>query len=55
MSSSVDVTKNADGTWTVATQPFPDNVAVCIPDEDRANPPPRSYYHMSFSITITLK
>ena len=25
-----------------------------VPDEDNANPPPRSYYHMSFSITVTL-
>ncbi len=55
-SSYVEVTNNGDGTWTVATQPEPENnVAVCIPDEDRANTPPRSYYHMSFSITVTLK
>ncbi len=53
-SNDVEVTKHANGTWTVATRPYPNNVAVCIPDEDRANPPPRSYYHMPFSITVTL-
>ncbi len=55
LSSSVEVTMTGNGTWTVATQAFPDNVAVCIPNEDKANPPPRSYYHMPFSITVTLK
>ncbi len=52
-SDEVEVTKNDDGTWTVAAE-APNDVAVCIPDEDGANPPPRSYYHMSFSITVTL-
>ncbi len=54
-SDDVTVTKNADGTWTVATKDSPDNVAVCIPDETKANPPQRSYYHMPFSITVSLK
>ncbi len=54
-SNSVEVTNNGDGTWTVATQSFPDNVAVCIPNEDKPNPPPRSYYHMPFEVTVTLK
>ncbi len=53
-SDEVEVTKNAGGTWTVATQDFPNNVAVCIPDEHVQNPPERSYYHMPFSITVTL-
>ncbi len=55
LSDSVEVSQNADGTWTVATQPYANNVAVCIPNEDKANPPPRSYYHMPFEITVTLK
>ncbi len=54
-SNDVEVTKHANGTWTVATRPYPNNVAVCIPDEDRANPPLRSYYHMKFSLTVVLK
>ncbi|MBI4503666.1 MAG: hypothetical protein HY700_21200 [Gemmatimonadetes bacterium] len=54
-SNYVEVTKNADGTWTVATQAHPNDVAVCIPDEDQTNPPPRSYYHMPFQATVRLK
>ena len=54
-SDAVEVTKNPDGTWIVRTKPSPDNVAVCIPDEDKANAPPRSYYHMPFRITVRLK
>ncbi len=54
-SDAVEVTQNTNGTWTVRTQPYPDNVAVCIPDETKANPPPRSYYHMPFEVTVTLK
>ena len=54
-SDLVTVTKIADGTWTVATQDYPDNVAACLPDEDSPNPAPPSYYHLSFSITVVLK
>lgn len=54
LSDDVDVTNNGDGTWTVATRPYPDNVAVCIPDEEKAQAGPRSYYHMPFSVTVTL-
>ncbi len=54
-SDEVVVTKNPNGTWTVATQDSPNDVAVCIPDEDDKNPPLRSYYHMPFSITVELK
>ena len=54
-SDAVEVTKNADGTWTVRTKPFPDNVAVCLPDEGAPNPPPRSYYHMPFEVTVQLQ
>ena len=50
-SSTVDVRKNSDGTWTVKTRPD-DNVAVCIPDEDQNDPPPRTYWHMPFEITV---
>ncbi len=53
-SDEVEVTKNDDGTWTVATQPSPNDVAVCIPDEDKNPDELRSYYHMSFEITVTL-
>jgi len=54
-SNSVAVKKNTDGTWTVATQAFPNDVAVCIPDEDSPNPPMRSYYHMPFQIAVRFK
>ncbi len=54
-SDEVEVTKNTDGTWTVATKPSPDDVAVCIPDEDKNPDELRSYYHMPFSITVRLK
>ena len=30
-SDLVTVTKNPNGTWTIATQPFPDDVAACTP------------------------
>ncbi len=53
-SDAVEVTKNDGGTWTVKTRPSPDNVAVCIPDEEKAKAGPRSYYHMPFSVTVTL-
>jgi hypothetical protein len=53
-SNKVNVTKNPDGTWTVATQPSPNDVAVCIPEEQNPDRQ-RSYYHMPFSITVTLK
>ena len=49
--SDVDVTKNPNGTWTVATRPFPDNVAVCVPDEHKSGKE-WSYYHIDFSITV---
>ncbi len=52
--SDLDVTKNPNGTWTVATRPSPNNVAVCIPEEEKAQAGPRSYYHMPFKITVTL-
>jgi len=48
LSNSVAVTKNADGTWTVATQTFPNDVAVCLDSQ-------RSYYHMPFQVTVRLK
>lgn len=44
------VTKNADGTWTVATQPAPNDVAVCL-----VNLEPRAYYHLPFAATVRLK
>ncbi len=64
-SDFVAVTKNADGTWTVETLPPTldasgnvverHDVAACIMDEDQPNPPPRSYYHVPFRITVRLK
>ncbi|MFQ6096423.1 MAG: hypothetical protein ACE5O2_01765 [Armatimonadota bacterium] len=64
-SDPVAVTKNGDGTWTIQSQaPTLDadgnvvernDVAVCIPDEHQIDPPPRSYYHMPFRITVRLK
>ncbi len=48
-SNVVDVTQNDDGTWTVATRPAPNDVAVCLTNEA-----PRRYYHLPFSVTVTL-
>jgi hypothetical protein len=50
--NDVGVKQNPDGTWTVKTQPFPNDVAVCIPSEQGEE---RRYYHMPFSLTISLK
>lgn len=46
--SSVNVTKNLDGSWTVETQPS-NNVAVCRPGDSGFE---RSYYHVDFRVTI---
>jgi hypothetical protein len=48
----VQVTKNPDGTWTVATKPDPNDVAVCVPSTPGRV---KSYYHMPFRITVELK
>ena len=48
--NTVNVTNNGDGTWTVKTQPFPNDVAVCVPSTQGAE---KSYYHMPFSLTVT--
>lgn len=44
------VRKNPDGTWTVATQPAPNDVAVCF-----VNLVPRGYFHLPFAATVRLK
>ncbi len=54
-SNFVDVTQNADGSWTVTTQPAANDVAVCLPDENNANAGPPRYYHLPFEITVRLK
>lgn len=46
-SSFVRVTKNPDGTWTVATQPYPDDVGVCTDGT--------GVYHLPFQLTVQLK
>lgn len=52
--NDVEVTQVNDNTWTVRSQPYPDNIAVCIPDE--TNPDvEREYYHMMFELTVTLR
>ena len=53
-----NVTGTADGPWTIATQPPTTeaerrDVAVCI--TSGRNPPPLTYWHMPFSMTVTLK
>ena len=53
--NDVLVTYNdGNNTWTVRAEP-PNDVAVCIPDEDRKDPPPRTYWHMPFEVTVALK
>lgn len=55
-SNKVKVTNNGNGTWTVETQPFPNDVAVCIPNEGGKgkNVAPRSYYHLPFQVEVSL-
>jgi hypothetical protein len=53
-SNFVDVTNNGDETWTVATQPDDNDVAVCLPDNN-PNAGPARYYHLRFEVTVTLK
>jgi hypothetical protein len=43
-SNMVQVTKNTDGTWTVETQPYPNDVASCADGVRR--------YHIPFRITV---
>jgi hypothetical protein len=50
--NDVDVKQNPDGTWTVKTQPPPDDVAVCVPSVQGEE---RRYYHMPFSVTVRLR
>ena len=50
--NDVDVKQNPDGSWTVKTRPSPYDVAVCVPGMPGQE---RSYYHMPFEITVTLK
>ena len=52
--NDVLVTRNTDGTWTARAEP-PNDVAVCIPDEHDKDPPPRTYWHMPFQVTVALK
>ena len=54
-SNFVDVTKNPDDSWTVTTQPAPNDVAVCLPDQANPNAGPPRYYHLPFEITVRLK
>ncbi|MFC1661869.1 hypothetical protein ACFL3S_10545 [Gemmatimonadota bacterium] len=47
--NDVEVTQTGGNTWNVRTRPYPDNVAVCVSNEEP------EYYHMSFDLTVTLK
>jgi hypothetical protein len=51
----LQVTKNPGPgeTWTIATQPNSDDVAVCL--SGKRNAPPPSYYHMPFQVTVQLR
>ena len=48
----LEVSKNADGTWTITTQGYPEDVAACIPDEHHGNPPPRTYHHLPVELVV---
>ncbi len=48
--NDVEVTRTSGDTWTVRTQPFPDDVAVCVGVGGE-----RRYYHMPFSLTVQLR
>jgi hypothetical protein len=50
--SDLDVTKNPDDTWTIATRGSSDDIAVCVPSTQGVE---RSYYHMPVAITVRLQ
>ena len=50
--NDVEVTWVGDNRWTVRTQAFPNNVAVCIPSGGDVE---REYYRMAFEITVGLR
>ena len=50
--NDVLVTLVAENEWRVESEA--PHVAVCIPDEDKPQSGPRSYYHLPFSFTVTL-
>ena len=51
--NNVLVTRVGNDTWMVESEA--PHVAVCIPDEDKPQAGPRSYYHLPFKITVALK
>jgi hypothetical protein len=48
--NDVEVTRTSADTWTVKTQPWPNDVAVCVGVGGE-----RRYYHMPFSLTVQLR
>ena len=50
--NNVLVTQVAENEWRVESEA--PHVAVCIPDEDKPQAGPRSYYHLPFSFTVTV-
>ena len=51
LSDFVNVTRIDSNTWTIETQSSADDVAVCV----GKNAADRTYYHMPFSVTVSVK
>lgn len=52
--NDVLVTRVDAETWEVTSQPWPNNVAVCVPDPAKKDVE-TEYYHMEFALTVKLK